>query len=463
MRIIKTLAVQPFILSSILLLVLNPIAHALSTQSLSFREAVRYALANNPRIGTTKARIEAAAAGVNQARGAALPSLNLELNAMRSNNPLTVFASKLSQGNAAFADFGADLFTGPGSIGIKPPALNSPGYYTNWNTGIVMLIPIFSGGQSIAMIKKAGFLKNAAEAGDHSARAALAFEVLKAYQGVHLTNQLVAIARSGLAAADGYVSLTKDLYKLSVVIESDVLSAENYRRSARATLQAALAEKQNQLDAFRSLIGKPNSRFVPGKMPNLLLPEKAINKLNNRVRLANPDIAALKSQIKASQQEVKAKQARYWPSLNVILKHEWNSPEFALKGSANTVLLQANWNIFSAGQEIAATQQAVAEYEMAQTELQTLNDSLNLAIRNTLQAIKVAQVKREVSRENAKQSIRIVKQMRERYGRGVITLGQLLNAQMQLDSANAQIVTEDYKILMAKAKLLMLTDELNVY
>lgn len=463
MKIIKKIAYQQLILLSLLVLILNPTVSAQPENTLSYRESVRYALTNNSRVATTKARIESAAAGVKQARGAALPSLNLELNAIRSNNPLTVFASKLSQGNAAFADFGADLFTGPGSIGIKPPALNSPGYYTNWNTGIVMLIPIFNGGQSLAMIRKASFLKNAAEKGDHSARAALAFEVLRSYEGVHLANQLVAIARKGLAAANEFLTLTKNLYKLSAVIESDVLSAENYRRSANATLQVALAEKQNQLDTFRSLIGKPRSYFVPGKMPRLALTEKTIMMLSKRVQLANPDVAALKLQVKASKQEIKAQKAHYWPTLGVILKHEWNAPELALKGSANTVLLQANWNVFSAGQQIAATQQALAQYTIAQTELQTLNDSLNLAIRNTLQSLKIAKIQRQVSQKNAVQSHLIVKQMRERYGRGVLTLGQLLNAQMQLDNADAQIVTADYKILMAKAKLLLLTDELNDY
>ena len=114
-----------------------------SSHRISYPEAVRLALSNNPKIGISNAEIDSARAAIAESRGAGLPKLNLELNGAQSNNPLNVFGYKLSQGNASFADFGAQQYTGINSINTKPEALNHPGYYSNFNSGFKLTVPIY--------------------------------------------------------------------------------------------------------------------------------------------------------------------------------------------------------------------------------------------------------------------------------------------------------------------------------
>src|SRR3990167_5956775 len=185
-----------------LLLLLSSPTYAEITQKIDFHEAVRYALISNPRISASTATIEAANASVTEARGNGLLKLNLEMNAARSNNPLNVFSYKLSQGNAAFADFGAPEYHGPSSASITPSALNSPNYYSNLNTGIVLKIPLYTGGNNQATIKRSNFLLNEAKHGNQAARNELTYDVLQAYEGVHVASALVQIAEQARLAAN---------------------------------------------------------------------------------------------------------------------------------------------------------------------------------------------------------------------------------------------------------------------
>lgn len=142
---IRTIIPKKLIVLGLCQLLASFLASAERVKPISYIEAVRLSLSSNPRIGASQAQIESARAAIIETRGAGLPKLGLEMNAARSDNPLNVFSYKLSQGNVSFADFGLGQFTGPGSINVRPQALDSPGYYSNYNAGFKLIVPIYSG------------------------------------------------------------------------------------------------------------------------------------------------------------------------------------------------------------------------------------------------------------------------------------------------------------------------------
>ncbi len=430
------------------------------TQTISLADALNIALNNNPRMSISKAKLAAASASITETRGSGFPKVAWEVNGSHSNNPLTVFANKLAQGNASFGDFGANHYTGPSTLNVKPAALDNPGYYTNWNTAVVLNIPLFSGGGDTARLKKAETLLKAAQLGDQQAKTELSYDILQAYEGVHAAKQLVEIAKDALSAADRYVILTKNLAKQSAVTNSDVTMAENYQRSARSALMAAKVEEQNQIDSFRVLIGKQNSSYVPGHSVVLFIPGSSLLTLQHRAMLTNSQLQLLKSNVEASRADIKSASANHWPKLNLQLRHDWNAQRVALAGASNTAMLSMDWELFSSGQQIGSERQAVAQYDQAQAELDNASSTISLAISQSLRAIRLANTQFETSKLNAAQSIYIVDDSKRRYGQGLIPLGQLLDTQARLDNAKAQEVTAKYNLLLAKARLLGLIDEL---
>ncbi len=443
------------------LLLLTTITLTARANEISFTEALQSALHHNPRISASQAKIDFANGSIIKSRGEGLPTLSVDVNATHSNNPLTVFGSKLSQGNASFADFGANLYTGPASVGVKPAALNSPGYYNNWNTGVVMTIPLFHGGASFAKTRRAELLMKAAQHGDQNARTQLTYDVLQYYNGVHVTKDLVRIAKQSLAMADEFIRLTRDLSKQSITIKSDVLMAENYRRSVEATLNAAVAEEKNQLDAFRDLIGQPDSALYPGKWAELVFSKKSVDQLQSQARLSNAQLQALKSTVDAERQSIKAARAQYWPQLDLQLRHDWNAYHPSLTGSSNTAMLVLNWNILTFGSQYGAAKEAYAQYNTADSALHDAANNIDLAIRETIRAMDTARVQYELSKQSTAQGQTIVKDMELRYGQGIIPLGQLLDSQSRLDTARAQQILAKYNLLLAKARLLSLINQLH--
>jgi len=430
-------------------------------EAVNFQQAVRLALTANPRALASTAQVQAARAGVTEARGRALPQLGLVLNAARSDNPLNVFGYRLAESSATFADFGLGEYTGPGSVNTAPTALNVPGYANNYDTGVVLSIPLFAGGADQAHIKESHALLAAAQQGDAAARAGLIYEVLQAYAGVRATQELAAAARQALAAAQAYAGTAASLYRQGIVIESDVLLAKAHAESARAALSAAEAEAQNQLDAFRMLIGRPDSDLVPGLAVEMPAPAGTLLTLEDQALAHNPQLLAMRSRKVAGEAATGAARAAYWPQVNLVLRHDWNADSLALRAPSNTVMALFSWQIFNSGAQYGALQRAEAEQRRAAAQYQATADAIRLAVDRTFRGAETAALQAQASDLIAGQARQAAHLLSLRYAQGLTTLAQLLDGQARLDAARAGRVQAHYDALLARARLRLLTNELD--
>ncbi len=427
---------------------------------ISYSDAVRLALCNNPKIGISTAEIDSAMAAITESRGAGLPKLNLELNGAQSNNPLNVFGYKLSQGNASFADFGAQQFTGINAINIKPEALNHPGYYNNYNAGFKLTVPIYSGGKARAQLESTKALLRAAHQGDESARMKLAYDVLEAYEGVLAANKIVRIANENIQAAATYRDTTQSLLKLSVVIESDLLLANNYLGAAKSSLLSARIQAQNHLDEFRILIGRQQRAFIPGNPVHFPKKRKQIDGLVNDAIRNNPQLRAIKSTIDADRANIDSAKSTGKPQVNLQLRQDWNGNSIGSGLPSNLIALRVDWQLFSSGEQAGAINKAIAEVKKASYLLDDACNTLRLSIIQAIRAEELADIEYGTNQENTVRGREIVSTFKKRYGRGLIPLGSLLESQMRLTQAQSQAIQSQYNRTLAQGRLLLLTNQL---
>src|ERR1017187_1772132 len=109
---------------------------------LSLRDAVRLAIRENKAIAGTSAGARASAARIAQAHGGMLPKINYWESFTRSDNPVFVFSSLLTQ-----HQFGAENFA------IGP--LNRPDFLNNFQSQLTVDQPIYDGGQTRNAVKSA--------------------------------------------------------------------------------------------------------------------------------------------------------------------------------------------------------------------------------------------------------------------------------------------------------------------
>ncbi len=434
---------------------------AYDSEAINFSTAVNYALSSNPQITASSAKVKAAEAMVTSTRGRGGPKVFVEASYDRSNNPMSVFGYKLTQGNATFADFGLGQYTGPESLYIKPHDLDSPGYYNNFNHAVAITIPLFHGGGDFAATKQMQELLVSARHGNRQAKSELIYAVLQSYEGVLSSGELVLVAQDAKKSALKYLDMTKRLQQQSVTIESDRLMAEANLQSAIVALAVATSEHRNQLDSFLAIIGKSGTNLVPAHGVQLPQINGSTNELINRALSYNTKILALKSQINAAKSGVNTTHAQHLPTIDLHLRHDWNADTLKLAKPANGAMLRMRWQLFSSGEQLGATKHAQAMRDEAIANLDNLTINLRLAVIQTLRAIEIAKMQVDASEKVAHQMAKVVSDLTRRYGQGIVTLGQLLDAEMRLNGAKSQAIMARYHRLLAQAQLQILVDGLS--
>src|ERR1035441_4591825 len=124
---------------SLLLALAGPL---LAQDPLSLREAVRLALRENKAIAATNAGMRASAARIDEARAGRLPKVNYSESFARSDNPVFVFSSLLTQ-----HQFGIENFN------IGP--LNRPDSLNNFQSLLTVDQPLYDAGQTRNLVKSA--------------------------------------------------------------------------------------------------------------------------------------------------------------------------------------------------------------------------------------------------------------------------------------------------------------------
>ena len=109
------------------------LGYAYSQEALSLHDAVALGLQKNPAMASASAGTEAAAARTGQARAGLLPNVQYSESWTRSDNPVFVFSSLLTQ-----HQFGPQNF--------EVSTLNRPGFLNNFRSQVTVTQTIYDGG-----------------------------------------------------------------------------------------------------------------------------------------------------------------------------------------------------------------------------------------------------------------------------------------------------------------------------
>ena len=440
--------------------ILSSTLWAHSAQPISYSKAMQLAFRHNPQIHSKQASIESALGALKQANSMSWPQLGLEVTGASSDNPMNVFGYKLSQGNASFADFGANQYTGPNTLYTKPNALNHPGYYSNLDTAFKLTAPIYSGGKIRAQQTQTRALLLAAQHGNEQAKNQLAYELYASYEGFLTANQLIKVAEKQVARATEFLKTTNALKKQSITLDSDVLMAEYYLNNSSLGLSNAKMQADNELDSFRTLIGNPNSAHVPSQHIPLVIKMTNSTSLTTQVMNNNASIKELCARLDAEKATIAASQALYKPQINLQLRHDWNGNTFGAGLPSDTIALGANWTLFSAGERAGAVQSAIANSKKIQFELEEQRNQLKLRLKQVLRNEVQLRYELQLSQQMAQKEESIIQKLKQRFGRGLVPLSALLESQMKLTQSKAQELQALHRLRLNQAYLLMLTNQL---
>ncbi len=442
---------------------LLPPAVEAAPQVLTFPRAVHDALASNPDLAASKADVAAARAGLSAARAARWPRLTASVRAARSNDPLTVFGSKLSQQEVTFRDFGAAQFTGPGSLDVAPTALNEPGAYDNVNPQLSIDWPLYAGGRMSAAIEQAHQAAAAARAGDSAARQSVILEVLQAYEGLRAARAQLAVARRARTAARSYLAMARARLRKGTTIRSDVLTAQV--RSEQADLDYVTAGDHVQIARanLRRLANLPEDRdFSLGPPASPVVGKATLGELQTRALARNPELTRLRHQAQSRKAGIAEARSAYRPDLALRLQRDWNDRTLGFSAPSYTIGLVASWNIFDFGQRRGEVDQASSRYQAARASARGYAQRLRISVDRIWRNAREADRRVQVSERAVQQSREAQRILRLRYQKGLVTITDLLDGQTRLEQAESNLVAARYALRVDRGRLLAAAGELDL-
>jgi outer membrane protein TolC len=194
--------------TSLLLILAVPL---LAQDPLSLRDAVRLALRENKAIAASNAAMRASAARVDEARAGWLPKLNYSESYTRSDNPVFVFSSLLTQHQL-----------GPDNFNIGP--LNRPDSLNNFQSLVAVDQPIYDFGQTRNAVKSAGLSRQMTVEEQRAAEMQVMAGVVKAYCGAALAAERLKTAEKALQSAEADLQRAESVHKAGMSTDVDVLS-----------------------------------------------------------------------------------------------------------------------------------------------------------------------------------------------------------------------------------------------
>jgi len=252
---------------------------------------VEQALAGSPSLEIAEARLRAAQGQAIAARAARLPSASLDADLSRQRFP---------------------------ENGLYPPPYG--GSY--WNQGQAQLdfsydLDLWGHYRALAGAARSGVA--AAQADEAAARLALAVAVVRAYVQLDLWYALLDVANDQLKQQQGLLDLTGQRVAAGLENTARVKQSESNLALARAGVAAAQGSIDLARDQLADLVGAGPDRGLDVRRPQLAAPASIALPAVLPADLIGrrPDVAAARARVEAAAHGIKAAEAQFYPDVNL--------------------------------------------------------------------------------------------------------------------------------------------------
>ena len=391
--------------------------------SLSLNEAVERAISKHPSIAATQSGIDAAEARVREAQSGRLPKVNYSESWQRSNNPVFVFSSLLTQRQFAESNF---------AIG----ALNNPSALNNFQSVVSIDQPIYDAGLTKRATATAELGRDLATEDKRKAEQQSIGRVAAAYYGVLLAGDMGQVADAAVRSAESDLERAINVRDAGMSTDADVLSIRVHlaamreqqirRRADLSVAEAALNEAMGEpLDTHFSLTTRLTApAFAPHAASGII---------------ARPEIRQAKLAGQIAESQTTAARAAYLPQVFARAAFEADRQRFVTRAGANWFTgVTLRWNLFNGFADRARIEEATSAVTRAHALEHQATEGVKLEVRRAQADLDAAGQRIGVTESavaQAEESLRITK---NRYEAGLTTVTELLRSETALAEAQSR-------------------------
>jgi outer membrane protein TolC len=384
--------------------------------ALSLRDAVHMALRENPSIAATAAEAHASEKRILHARSGALPRLDYSESLARSDNPVFVFGSLLTQ-----HQFGEQNF----DLG----SLNRPGFLNNFQSLVTVDQPLYDAGQTRHAVHSAQLSRNMSGEEQRRVQMEVIASVTRAYYGAVLAAESLKSAEQAVRSAEADLEQAESVREAGMSTDADVLSI----RVHLAAVKEQRIQRSADLDVARAALNDALGLALdtPHSLTSALEPLKTtapdLAKLEHDVSSERPEAREARLAVALAKTQAETARGTLKPTLSFHAAFEADRQRFIDRGGANWLAsVSLRWNLFDGFADKARIAESEDWLLRAKANEQRAGSALRLQMRRAKADLESAEQRIEVARAavaEAEESLRIT---RNRYEAGMSNVTELL-------------------------------------
>jgi len=410
---------------------------------ISLRDAVHLSLNRNKSVEASDASRKAAESRIAEARGGNLPKVNYSESWTRSDNPVFVFSSLLTQ-----HQFGEQNFQ------IAP--LNRPDFLNNFQSQITADQTLYDAGQTRHAVRSAELTKDITGEDGRRTRMDVIASVIRSYydallgaEELNATNQAMRSAQADLDRAESVRSagMSTDVDVLSIRVHLAGVREQQIRREADLDVARA---------ALNDALGLPldTTHTLTTALTSLQLPEGLLADYERSAQSERPEARQVKLAINLAENQAATAHSNLLPQVGVHAAFEADRQGFYDRGGANwLVSIGLRWNLFNGFSDKARIEESNFALRRSEADQARAASAIQLQVRRAYADLRAAAQRIEVmdaAVAEAEESLRITQ---NRYETGLTNVTDLLRTETAVLEARTRRVAAIHDQRIAGAML----------
>ncbi len=398
----------------------------------TLKNAVSFAVANNPDSFIARKRIEEARTMIATAQSIDYPMINLSAGYSQTNNPMYSFGNILNQG--AF-DQTIDF--------------NDPGRTDNLNLKASIGYRVYNGGRTRAQIDAAKAATEMQKAGLASVHQRLSFEVIKTFHAIIQAKEMVKVRQEALAAISAALKVANARFEAGDLLRSDLLNLELQQSRASENLIQSQHTLELTRKSFLNLLGLKEGEV------NVSTEDLAAQEIPHNIDgSARQELKQLKAREKARLAELKKAESGRLPTVDAFASYQVDGG-LVLEDGGNSWMagLKMDYKLFDGDRTASMIAKAKARLQEIRGIIRKTELAINLEIQQAELDYKQARKRVSVTEKMVLVAQEGIRLSRARFKEGVILASDLIDFEMRLSDALARRLAAKARYQVAIANL----------
>jgi outer membrane protein len=398
---------------------------AMHTDTLTLERAVALAIEHQPSLHGSEAGIRAADAGFRQARAGFLPSVAF---------------------NAS------DTRTG-GTVIISPAIPPTQRIYSSYSAALQANLTIWDFGKTSGRVSQNSYLYDAANSDYASAVELLAVNTEVAYLAFLQTRRVVAVNEEALATTSHHLVQARAFYTTGKRPQLDVTKAEVDSLNAEVNLiQARNAFRVARLQLENAMGVHPAAEYAVVDSFTLAVTFTPLQESRSTALRNRPELIAAQARVDAGRGAVTAAWGQHLPTVAAFGGYTWSAFDFPLFSRWNAGL-SFTLPIFQGFALDAGVEQAEANRDIAQSNLDVLTESIMLEVEQQWLAVREAAERAVATGKLVQESAENLNLVERQYAAGVATALDESDARLTLSNSEITDIQAQYDYRTALVRL----------